>query len=345
MRVRKMTAAPDQTVRWMPGFVALSAIWGSSFALIKIAVDAGVPPVWVAFWRCLFGALALWVVCLVQRVPVPRSRRTWGHAAVVGLLVNTVPFTLFAYGETHVSSVLAGVWNATAPLTTLLFVLALVPEEHPTARRMVGLLLGFTGVLVVLGVWRGVPGGLLVGSLACLGATTCYGAGFAYIRRFVSGGAESASALSAVQVTCGTLELAVLVPIFGAAPTWPGPSAAVSLVVLGVLGTGIAYILNLRTIRAAGPTVAATVTYLTPLWSTVLGAALLAEPLGWNTAAGGVLVIMGVLFTRSTRRTTTVPEAAAAGGALSATVSAPKYAGAGESGERASRHADRSPGL
>lgn len=320
--------APSHTVRWMPGFIALSAIWGSSFALIKIAVDAGVAPVWVALWRCLFGALALWVICLVQRVPMPRSPRTWGHSAVVALLVNTVPFTLFAYGETHISSVLAGVWNATAPLTTLLFALVLVPQEHPTLRRMVGLLLGFAGVLVVLGVWRGVPGGLLAGSLACLGATTCYGAGFAYIRRFVSGGSESASALSAVQVTCGTLELAVLAPVLGAAPTWPGADAAVSLVVLGVLGTGVAYILNLRTIRAAGPTIAATVAYLTPLWSTVLGAVLLAEPLGWNTAVGGVLVITGVLFTQATDRRRAVPEAVAAGGALSATASDPKSPGA-----------------
>src|SRR5437763_4541389 len=106
---------PEATARgvpaqWAPGFVVLSAIWGSSFALIKVAVEAGVAPVWVALWRCLFGALALWAVCLARRVPVPRDQRTWGHAAVVAALLNAVPFALFAYGETHVSSVLAGVW-------------------------------------------------------------------------------------------------------------------------------------------------------------------------------------------------------------------------------------------
>jgi drug/metabolite transporter (DMT)-like permease len=281
-KVVAMPETPHHAVatRWMPGFVLLSAIWGASFALIKVAVDAGVAPVWVALWRCLFGALALWVICLTQRAPIPRGRRTWGHAAVVAALLNAAPFTLFAYGETQVSSLLAGIWNATTPLTTLMFVLVLVPKEHPTTRRVLGLLLGFAGVLVVLGVWRAVDGGLLFGSLACLAATTCYGAGFAYTRRFFSGRAESASALSAVQITCATVELALITPLIGDAPTWPGLGASASLVMLGAVGTGVAYILNLTVIRAAGSTIASTVTYVTPLWSTLLGAVLLAEPTG-----------------------------------------------------------------
>ena len=293
------------TTRWAPGFVLLSAIWGSSFVLIKVAVDAGVAPVWVALWRCFFGALALWLFCLVQRVRLPRSRRLWAHAAIVAGLHNAVPFTLFAFGETQVSSVLAGVWNATTPLTTLVFVLFLVPDEHPTRRRLLGLLIGFSGVLVVLGVWRGIEGGLLVGSLACLGATTFYGAGFAYTKRFFSGGSESASALIAMQLGCATVELAVVSPVLGGAPIWPGATAAACLVLLGAVGTGIAFLLNMRVIRVAGSTIAATVTYVTPLWSTALGAILLAEPVGWNTAVGGALVIAGVVFARSAAR---VPE-------------------------------------
>ncbi|NUS62947.1 MAG: DMT family transporter [Saccharothrix sp.] len=280
-------------------FVLLSAIWGGSFALIKVAVDAGVPAVWVAFFRCLFGALTLWAICVAQGAAVPRDRRTWGHAAVVALLLNAVPFTLLAHGETHISSVLAGVFNATTPLTTLVFVLLIVPSERTTPARVAGLLVGFTGVLVVLGAWRGSAGGVLEGGLACLAATACYGAGFAYTRRFFSGGDHSASALSAVQITCATLQLAVVAPALGGAPSWPGPSAAVALVVLGAAGTGLAYVLNLGVIRAAGPAVASTVTYVTPLWSTAAGAVLLGEPVGWNTLVGGVIVIGGVLLARS----------------------------------------------
>jgi len=278
--------------------VLLSAIWGSSFALIKVALDAGVPPVQVALARCLFGAVALWAVCAAQGASVPRDRRTWGHAAVVALLLNSVPFTLLAFGESKVDSVLAGVLNATTPLTTLAFALLVVPGEKVTRTRLAGLLLGFAGVLVLLGVWRGLDGDLLAGGLACLAATTCYGAGFAYTRRFFSGGPHRASALSAVQITCATVQLGLVAPVISGPPAWPGAHAFLALLVLGAAGTGYAYVLNLDLIREAGATVAATVTYVTPLWSTALGALLLAEPVGWNTFAGGAVVIGGILLAR-----------------------------------------------
>ncbi|MFI9009140.1 DMT family transporter [Actinosynnema sp. NPDC053489] len=280
-------------------FVLLSAIWGGSFALIKVAVDAGVPPVWVAAARCLFGALALWAVCLARGAAVPRDRRTWGHAAVVAVLLNAAPFTLFAHGEALVGSVLAGLFNATTPLTTLVFALLVVPGERVTGTRLAGLLVGFTGVLVVLGAWRGLEGHLLEGGLACLAATACYGAGFACTRRFFSGGGHGASALSAVQVTCATLQLLLIAPAWAGPPSWPGWSAVAALLVLGALGTGFAYVLNLDLIRAAGPAAASTVTYVTPLWSTAIGAVLLGEHVGWHTAAGGAVVIAGVLLARS----------------------------------------------
>ncbi|WP_433190501.1 DMT family transporter [Actinoallomurus sp. CA-150999] len=296
-----MTERPGETARWVPGFVVLSVIWGASFALIKVAIEAGVAPMWVAFWRCLFGLVALGVVCVVRREAPPRDRRLWAHALVVAALLNAVPFTLFSYAETRVSSVVAGVWNATTPLTTLLFAVALIPGERPTLRRSLGLLTGFGGVLLVLGAWRGL-GGATAGSLACLGATVCYGAGFTYTRRFFSGRTESAAVLSAVQILCATAELAVVTPLWAGPPAWPGAGAATALVVLGAVGTGLAYILNLGVIRAAGPTVAATVTYLTPLWSTLLGAVLLSEPLGWNTLTGGLVILTGVIVARSRRR-------------------------------------------
>ncbi|ANZ39695.1 hypothetical protein BBK82_30275 [Lentzea guizhouensis] len=286
------------TVGWTGKFVLLSAIWGSSFALIKVAVDAGVPPVQVALARCLFGAVALWLICVAQKAAIPRDARTWGHAAVVAVLLNSVPFTLLAFGESTVDSVLAGVLNATTPLTTLAFALLVVPGERVTRTRLAGLLLGFAGVLVLLGVWRGLDGDVLTGGLACLGATTCYGAGFAYTRRFLSGGPHRASAVSAVQITCATVQLGLAAPLLSGPPSWPGPAALLALLALGAVGTGYAYVLNLDLIRESGPTVAASVTYVTPLWSTAVGAVLLAEPVGWHTLAGGAVVIGAILLTR-----------------------------------------------
>ncbi|MFD5461549.1 DMT family transporter [Kitasatospora sp. NPDC127059] len=302
--------------RWWPGFVALSVIWGASFALIKVAVDAGVPPVWVALWRSLLGATTLWAVLLLRGGRAPRDRALWGHSAAVAVLLNTVPFTLFSFGETRVSSVLAGVMNATTPLFALLFAVLTVPEERrPGARRLAGLALGFVGVLTVLGVWRGLGAGELTGALACLAAACCYGAGFAYLRRFLSGRPETATTLSAAQITCATVELALIAPAAGGAPHWPGGAAATALLVLGALGTGLAYLLNLGLVRAAGTAVASAVTYVMPLWSTALGAALLAEPVGWNALAGGVLVVAAVVLTRSPgARPAAAPEDGRSGG-------------------------------
>ena len=162
---------------------------------------------------------------------------------------------------------------------------------------MAGLLIGFAGVLCVLGVWRGVAGAT-VPALACLGSTASYGATFAYMQRFFAGRSGSAAALSAAQLVCASVELAVVAPALAGLPHWPGVPAAVALLALGALGTGLAYVLNLGVVRAAGPTVASTVTYVIPVWSTAIGAVLLAEPVGWNTVVGGVVVVAGVVVTR-----------------------------------------------
>ncbi len=306
------TSERTDVERWLPSFIGLSVVWGSSFALIKVGLDAGVAPMWVALWRCLFGALALLAICALRRDKLPRHARTWGHALVVAALLNAAPFALFAYGEQHVSSVLAGALNATTPLLTLIFVLVLIPGERVTGQRLVGFALGFVGVLCILGIWRGLSSGTAAGELACLGATTCYGAGFAYTRRFFSGQPGSAVALSATQISCATVELALATAITNGAPTWPGWPAAVALLVLGALGTGYAYMLNLQVIRAAGATIASTVTYVIPIWATALGALLLGEPVGINTVAGAVLVVAGILTTRLPARGGRAPRHSAA---------------------------------
>ena len=289
--------------RWAPDFLVLSAVWGSSFALIKVAVDAGLEPLWVAFARCAFGAAALLAVCVVRSDRLPADRGTWVHAAVVALLLNALPSSFLAYGETQVSSVLAGVLNATVPLTTLLAVPLLVPQEQLTPRRLAGLAIGFAGVLVVLGVWSGVGDATLAGGLACLASPVLIGCGFAYTRRFFSGRPGSATALTATQLVCATTAMAVAAPIGNGLPTWPGPGPLAGLVVLGAVGTGFAFLLNLRIIRIAGPTVASTVTYVIPIWSIAFGTLLLHEPLHWNTAVGVAVVLAGVLLTRPPRST------------------------------------------
>lgn len=241
----------------------------------------------------------------LRREPLPRGRTAWTHLFVLAILFNSVPFALFAAGETKVSSVVAGIANATTPLYVLIASLALLPGERPTREHVVGLAVGFAGVVVVLGPWRAV-GGQLLGYLACLGAAACYGIGFPYTRRFLAGRPESAVALSAAQVLCGTLQLALVVPWATAAPRRLPLDAILSMIALGAGGTGVAYVLNYDVIRRAGAQMASTVTYLVPLFATVLGVVVLGEALTWNQPVGAAVVLLGVALTQgrvSLRRT------------------------------------------
>jgi drug/metabolite transporter (DMT)-like permease len=281
---------------WLPAFVVLSSIWGASFLFIKVA-DRAFEPLQVAFGRCALGALTLLALVAVRRERLPRGRGAWMHLMAIAVLFNSVPFALFAYGETKVSSVVAGIWNATTPLTTLVVVLALLPDERPTRDRVAGLMVGFAGVLVVLGPWTGL-GGRLVGNLACLGAATCYGLGFPYTRRFVAGRSESVVSLSAAQVLCGALQLGLVMPLLTSAPDRAPIDPVLCMIALGAGGTGVAYVLNYWVIRRAGATIASTVTYLIPLFSTVLGVVVLGEGLSWNQPVGALVVLLGVALSQ-----------------------------------------------
>lgn len=282
---------------WRVQFVALAAIWGSSFLFIKVLDERHWAPTWVAFGRVALGAATLVVLVYArgERLRVPRAG--WPHLLIAALFLNAIPFTLFAYGEHHVSSVVAGLWNASAPLWVLVFVL-LVFGEKPTAARAAGLAFGFVGVVLLLGPWRGLGGGEAVGHLACAGAAVCYGVGFPYARRYVATRPESGVVLAAAQLLCATAVLAVFVP-FTAAPTLHiGAGGVLGILSLGVLGTGVAYVLNYAILRAAGATTAATVTYVVPVFSTVLGAVVLGETVHWNQPLGAAVLLTGIAISQ-----------------------------------------------
>lgn len=287
---------------WPARFVLLAAIWGSSFLFIKVG-DAALRPLQVTLGRMVFGAATLLPILAARREGLPRAPRVWGHLAVAALLLNALPFSLFAYGELHTTSVLAGIWNATTPLFAFPVALLMLREERPTAARTAGLAIGFLGVLVVLGVWQGFGGQALFGNLACLAAAVSYGIGFPYTRKYLAGRPESTVALATGQLLCGTVWLALVTPILAGVPAALPPAPAIaSVVALGALGTGIAYILNYGLIRDAGATVASTVTYVIPLFSTVEGVIVLREPLTWYEPVGAAIVILGVAVSQGRLR-------------------------------------------
>jgi drug/metabolite transporter (DMT)-like permease len=301
--------APDRAALkgWLPGYLALAAIWGSSFLFIKVGISE-LHPLYVTLGRVASGALTLLVILAFLRHRLPRDPRVWGHLAVVAAIGVAVPFTLFGF---------AGIWNATTPLVALPMAVLAFRTEKMTARRAVGLGLGFVGVLVILGVWQGVGGTGLTGQLMCFGAALCYGFAIPYQRRFLARRPESGLALSAGQLMLATTMLAVVAPLVAGPPEAPTALSAdviASVLALGALGTGIAFVLNFRVIRLAGATTSASVTYLIPIFATLIGVAVLGEDLAWYQPAGAAIVLLGVAVSqgvgRRTRRTvpTSLPE-------------------------------------
>lgn len=289
---------------WLPSFVALAAIWGSSFLFIKMGIRE-LHPAWVAFGRVSTGALALLVLLLVTRDRLPRGVGLWARMAVLAFIGNVIPFALFGYGEQRVSSIVAGIWNATTPLMVLLVSLVFLPSERPNARRVGGLGVGFVGVLTVLGVWHGIGGGELVGQLLCAAAAVCYGFAIPYTRRIVNSRSDTGLALAAAQLVVASIELAVVAPLLGGAPTAPWHlswDVAGSVLGLGVLGTGLAFAMNYRVIALVGATVSASITYVVPIFATILGVTVLGEALHWYEPVGAGVILAGVALATTTSR-------------------------------------------
>ncbi|MGH3736763.1 MAG: DMT family transporter [Micromonosporaceae bacterium] len=289
-------SAPDNRglASWLPGYLALTLIWGASFLFIKVGISE-LHPTYVTLGRAATGALTVLVFLLLSKNRLPRDLKTWGHLAVVGTTGVVIPFTLFGYGEQRISSVLAGIWNATTPLWVLPMAALVFRTERFTVRKTIGLGLGFAGVLVVLGVWQGVGGAALSGQLMIMAAALCYGFTIPYLRRFLADVPDGGTAVPAGMLLMASLELAIAAPLIAGPPpldvSWP---VIGSVAALGALGTGLAFILNMRVIQFAGATTSASVTYLIPIVATVVGLVALGEQVSWYQPIGAGIVLLGV---------------------------------------------------
>ena len=280
-------------------YLALALTWGSSFLFIKISLE-GLSPAQVVLARMTLGTLALAAVLLISRKALPRDPAVWGHLAGVGLLLCVIPFLLFSWAELRVPSSLASILNATTPLmTTLVATIALKSEKLGAARRA-GLLLGFVGVVVVFNPWNEDPaeallGGDLLAKAACLAATLCYGVAFVWLRRFIAPRHLPAVPTAFLQVGLGTILLLATAPWLATSPTTITPRIIWSLLALGVLGTGFAYVWNTNIVNNWGAVRASTVTYLAPLVGVVAGATILGEDMTVPNLIGGAIIVAGVI--------------------------------------------------
>ena len=315
-----MTQQPR--VPWQVKYLALVLIWGSSFLLMKVGLES-LSAVQISGLRILSGAAVLSVLLLAKGGRLPTGARVWGHLFVCGFFLGALPFTLFALSETRISSALAGIGNATTPIVAVLATIAILPGERVTGSRLVAVLVGFLGVVTIMQPWTSVDRPDLVGfSMALVGGAS-YGIGWTYNRRFLSG--VDLGGLSQPAATLLTA-LVLMVPVMlgwaafqpeGLAAIWSydAPDSGTwfwlplaCVLVLGLVGTGFAYMLQFDVVRGAGPVIGSTITYLIPVVSVLLGVFVLGESLGPWQLVGFAIVLSAAFVVNRKPRT---PEAAA----------------------------------
>ncbi|HEY3288532.1 MAG TPA: EamA family transporter, partial [Anaerolineae bacterium] len=287
------------------GIIILALIWGASFLFIKIGLNGGMSPVLVATMRLALGSTLLWGVVLVRRMvapasfkkPIPQDRGTWAKLLIIGLLNNTIPFALIAWGEQRISSGLASVFNSTMPLFTVVFAHLLTHDDRITPIKAIGVGIGFLGVGVVIAPSAGDLTGELLGCLAVIVASASYAIATVYVKKNLTG-ATDPIATGAGQLIMGFVWLVPLALLTGATSnlaTIP-TDALLAVTVLGLLGTGVAYIIYYLVIQRAKASQMALVTYLLPITALVYGAWLLDEPISIFSVIGFAMIVTGIIL-------------------------------------------------
>jgi len=289
----------------LPRIALLALIWGSAFLWIKLA-DRGFSAVEVTLARLALGAAVLFIIVRVRREQVPRPGRLWAQIAVAALFANAVPYLLFAVAEQTVDSSTAGIINATTPLWTVVLALAVRHQKSVTRWQAAGLAAGFAGTVLIFTPWHTAGGLFSAGALQCLAASVSYAVSYIYMDRFLARRGISPVVLSACQLAAAAVMLAIALGVSGVQAPHVTAQSVAAIAVLGIIGTGFAYVLNYQIITSEGATVASTVTYLLPVVAIVLGVVVLGETITVTVLAGIALVLGGVALTR--RRTKPVTD-------------------------------------
>lgn len=276
---------------WLADFLILSAIWGSSFLFMRLAsAELGALP--TAALRVTIASLFL-LPLLLAKGHGAALRQHWKPIFFVGLLNSGIPFVLYSFAVLHISTGLSSILNATVPLFGALVAWAWLGDK-PTVSRSVGLAIGFGGVVLLAGGQAsfkpnasGIAPAWAV--LACLAATTCYALSASFTKKHIP------SLPPLVTATGSQLgaSLALALPALWFRPDHlPSATALWSLITVGVLCTGVAYILYFKLIENAGPARALTVTFLVPVFAIAYGVLLLGESVtAWMVACGAVILV------------------------------------------------------
>ena len=275
----------------------LSLMWGSSYLFIKIGVET-LPPLSVATLRIAIGLAILAVAVAVTRTPLPRDPRTLGHLAVLGVVNVAIPFGLIGWAEQRIDSGLAGMLQASSPIFTLVIAGTFLQDERITAMRLTGVVVGFAGIVVLSGSNLGELGSgagqeRVLGNLAIVASSLCYAIGNVYARRNLRQARPLVLAIG--QVGAGLVVLLALARVVDGGVVMPAvPGAAFSVLWLGAVGTGFAYMVFFRILTTWGATRASLVAYLMPVVAVALGIIVLGETIDATFLLGALLALAGI---------------------------------------------------
>ena len=283
---------------WVAMYAIAGLIWGASFLFIELALTF-LTPIGVAFGRTFFGAFAMVIAMVIFKSKLPTSFEAWKHLTIAGILMSSIPFVLFAYAQTQVTSALAAIINAVTPITTVIVLLVAFRTEKLKPHVVAGIVIGLVGVLVVLGAWQGFGENNPLAIVAMLIAVILYGIGTPYVRKYVTplNLATEVSVFGQIGTAALTLLPIYLLsgPLITAVPDLASVGA---IVTLGALGSGVAYLLYYKILDVVGSAIASSVTYITPVIAVILGVILLGEKLHWYEPLGGVIVILGAAISQ-----------------------------------------------
>lgn len=288
-----MTNSAPQHQKWLGLWIALTIIWGFSFVFIKVAGEF-LDPFQVSFGRLFFGAAVLLIFLAVTRRKPITSGPALKHLAFCGLIAQAIPFALFAWAEHTISSVAAGLINSTTTLWTGLLAFVILPSEKVDRKKTIGLIIGFFGIMVLLGVWDAQFRGSWQAYLACAISTMGYGVSTLWTRRNLSPLKLDPISAVATQLLFATAFIGVVSVFTSSTPThWP-LQGLLSIFALGALGTGVALVLNFMIVQRAGALISSSVTYSMPIVSTFAGVFLLKENVHWYEPIGAIIILLGV---------------------------------------------------
>ncbi len=274
----------------------LAAVWGSSFMFIKIAVET-IPALPMTSGRLGIAALVGLAVMFAMKQRLPSGLKTWGLMVIVAIFGNALPFALISWGEEGVDSGLAAILMAVMPLTTILLVHFFTDDEKLNLWKMIGVVLGIVGVIVLMGPTKLVHlGDDIVRQVSITFAAVCYGIATLFVKKIKD--------VPQISMTAGILALSALVMLpFGLLTAsyvelTPSTVSLIAMVLLGVLHTAAANLLAYSIVRRLGATFFAQLNFMVPLFGVLFAVLFLKETISWNAGFALLIILLGVGIAR-----------------------------------------------